>query len=43
MMSSDTHIRDVGGIADDSFVGHCDEVILTLKGSSSYLNPQQQT
>ena len=38
MINSENHIKDVGGIADDSFVGHCDEIILTLKGSSTVPN-----
>ena len=33
MMKQENHIRDVGAVADDNFVGHCDEVIFTLKTS----------
>jgi hypothetical protein len=36
MMKQENHIKDVGGVADDNFVGHCDEVIFTLK-SAAYL------
>lgn len=37
----ESHIRDVGGVADDSFVGHVDEVILTMK--SAVYQPQSNS
>ena len=33
MMNQESHIKEVGGVADDSFVGHFDEVIFTIKSA----------
>jgi hypothetical protein len=37
----ENHIQDVGGVADDSFVGHVDEVIVTMK--SGVYQPQSSS
>jgi hypothetical protein len=37
MMNQENQVKDVGGVADGNFVGHCDEVIFTLK-SGAFLN-----
>ena len=34
MMQQESHIKDVGSVADDNFVGHFDEAILTLKSGT---------